>query len=245
MLDRLNPTHLFGMLVLTLVMCLGLGIQNAALSDEIESKEERIAQLEGEKGTLISRIKQERSHDLVQLRHRARISTEENSGDRVLRSRLESANSERRRIEHYFETKYRMNENKASVLAGYFYDAKRRAEKKYEVELDVSVLAALSHTESRFRSDAVSSAGALGIMQVMPKFHLSRYDFLQTAEDLKIPELNIRAGIFIFAEEMKKYGAVRKAIRAYHGGARGVTNPRASTMAYQREILKRLRMLQV
>jgi soluble lytic murein transglycosylase-like protein len=158
---------------------------------------------------------------------------------------LSEAQTERRKVENYLAVKYNVSQESASVLAGHFYDAAERAEKRYNVEIDMTVLVAMGHTESRFRSNAVSWAGAVGIMQVVPRYHLDRYVFLERREDLLVPRLNIRAGTFIFAEALAKYDDTRKAVRAYHGGARGVSNPRPSTVAYERTIYERLQQLRV
>lgn len=212
--------------------------RSEAQAATIEDQKIRIAALEHKRDTLKAEVRQTR------MRHARQLARAGQKTDK-LNQRLVAAQSERRRIEHYLETKYRLPTQQAVTLAGYFYDAKERAEERYGVELDPSVLAALSHTESRFNLNAVSSAGAVGIMQVMPRYHVDRFEFLESRDDLFVPRLNIRAGVFVFAEAMRDYGSVRKAIRAYHGGRRGVHNPRPSTVAYEDAIFERLRSLQV
>ena len=80
--------------------------------------------------------------------------------------------------------------------------------------------------ESKFRADAKSSAGAIGLMQLQPatakgiairtggsKFVLS---------DLYNPELNIRYGSWYLHHLMVKYGDERLALAAYNAGQQNV-----------------------
>jgi soluble lytic murein transglycosylase len=99
-------------------------------------------------------------------------------------------------------------------------------------DLDPSLLAAVIEQESKFRADAKSSAGAIGLMQLQPatakgiairtggsKFVLS---------DLYDPELNIRYGSWYLHHLMVKYGDERLALAAYNAGQQNVDRWRAA-----------------
>jgi soluble lytic murein transglycosylase len=99
-------------------------------------------------------------------------------------------------------------------------------------DLDPSLLAAVIEQESKFRADAKSSAGAIGLMQLQPatakgiairtggsKFVLS---------DLYDPELNIRYGSWYLHHLMLKYGDERLALAAYNAGQQNVDRWRAA-----------------
>jgi soluble lytic murein transglycosylase len=99
-------------------------------------------------------------------------------------------------------------------------------------DLDASFLAAVFEQESKFRADAKSSAGAIGLMQLQPatakgiairtggsKFVLS---------DLYDPELNIRYGSWYLHHLMVKYGDERLALAAYNAGQQNVDRWRAA-----------------
>ena len=99
-------------------------------------------------------------------------------------------------------------------------------------DLDPSFLAAVIEQESKFRADAKSSAGAIGLMQLQPatakgiairtggsKFVLS---------DLYDPELNIRYGSWYLHHLMVKYGDERLALAAYNAGQQNVDRWRAA-----------------
>ena len=95
-------------------------------------------------------------------------------------------------------------------------DIFERASKKYGV--DVDLLKALGYEESRFQANAVSSAGAIGIMQLMPS----------TAKSLGVknpydPEQNIMGGAKLLAAHLKKYnGNITLALAAYGAGSNAV-----------------------
>ena len=90
------------------------------------------------------------------------------------------------------------------------------ASEKYQVPF--SLLTAVGMQESTFRADAVSKAGAQGIMQLMPK----------TAAGLGVsdsfdPEQNINGGAKYLRELLDKYnGNISFALAAYNAGGNNV-----------------------
>ncbi|MEE9234400.1 MAG: lytic transglycosylase domain-containing protein, partial [Candidatus Acidoferrales bacterium] len=90
--------------------------------------------------------------------------------------------------------------------------------------IDPLLVAALIRQESRFERDAVSSAGALGLMQLMPPTarHLARSRRLSRERILE-PELNVRLGTRFLAELLEQFqGRVEMAVAAYNAGGRRV-----------------------
>lgn len=68
-----------------------------------------------------------------------------------------------------------------------------------EYNLDWVMLTAISAQESKFNPDAVSWAGAVGLLQVLPRFS-------EIPEDsLFIPEINVREGARIIADHLDHY----------------------------------------
>jgi soluble lytic murein transglycosylase len=99
-------------------------------------------------------------------------------------------------------------------------------------DLNPALLAAVIEEESKFRADAKSGAGAIGLMQLQPttakgiairtggtKFVLS---------DLYNPEINVRYGAWYLHHLLLKYGDERLALAAYNAGQENVDRWRAA-----------------
>lgn len=89
--------------------------------------------------------------------------------------------------------------------------------------LEPELLAAVIYAESRFDSEAVSPAGAVGLMQLLPE--TAKGIALRTGgdrfvvSDLRNPEINVRYGSWYLAHLRDRYdGDLRLALAAYHAG---------------------------
>jgi hypothetical protein len=101
-------------------------------------------------------------------------------------------------------------------------------------KMDWRLILALIHQESLFNSNAVSRAGAFGLMQIMPRTGLGLQNELNL-EDTKTPQNNLTAGIYYYAtlvanfeftgEEKYKF-----ALAAYNAGFGRVVD--AMTITY-------------
>jgi soluble lytic murein transglycosylase len=92
-----------------------------------------------------------------------------------------------------------------------------------EQGLDPYLVSALINVESGFRPDVVSSAGAVGLMQLLPETaaQVARDAKLQervTAETLKRPGTNLRVGTRHLRSLVDEYGDVDVALAAYNAG---------------------------
>jgi soluble lytic murein transglycosylase len=104
-------------------------------------------------------------------------------------------------------------------------------------ELDPALLAAVIYQESKFRSDAKSSSGAIGLMQLQPETAKgiairtggSRF---QTS-DLYDPEINVRYGSWYLRHLLDKYDDEETALAAYNAGQRNVDEWRAQGKGIQ------------
>ncbi len=98
-----------------------------------------------------------------------------------------------------------------------YWDLIVRESRKHN--LDPYLVAGLIRQESRFESEAVSSAGALGLMQLMPgtaRVLEGRRVSRQRAFD---PETNIRLGTKYLAQLLARFGGnVEKAVAGYNAG---------------------------
>jgi soluble lytic murein transglycosylase-like protein len=111
-----------------------------------------------------------------------------------------------------------------------------KAAQKYGV--DPKLVSAVAEAESGYRPDAVSSTGAVGVMQLMP----------DTAAALGVtnaydPQQNIEGGTKYLKEMLNDFGGdVRKAVAAYNAGPQAVKKyngvpPYAETQNYVDKVL--------
>jgi soluble lytic murein transglycosylase len=123
-----------------------------------------------------------------------------------------------------------------------------------EKEVDAALIAAVIYSESKF-SDATSSAGARGLMQITPEAakEIERLSGGTTFKlsDLSNPEINIRYGTFLLHELLERYeGDEVAALAAYNAGpanadkwgGAGMTVgdiPFPETRAYVEEVLEK------
>jgi len=97
--------------------------------------------------------------------------------------------------------------------------------------LDPALLAAVIYQESKFDTDAKSSSGAIGLMQLTPAtahgiaVRTGGTDF--HTSDLYDPELNIRYGAWYLADLYRKYGNESLVLAAYNAGQGNVDRWRA------------------
>ena len=98
-------------------------------------------------------------------------------------------------------------------------------------DLDPALLAAVIYQESKFRADAKSSSGAIGLMQLLPD--TARGIAVRTGgdafvvHDLYDPEINVRYGAWYLRHLLDKYGDERTALAAYNAGQENVDRWRA------------------
>lgn len=99
-----------------------------------------------------------------------------------------------------------------------------------EFMVDETLIFAVIRTESGFRSEVTSSAGAMGLMQIMP----DTFSWLQenldgeviyTDSDLLNPQINIRYGTYFLSVLLSHYdGREKLAVAAYNAGMTNVDN---------------------
>ena len=111
-----------------------------------------------------------------------------------------------------------------SYPAGYSQIIKSYTEK---YQLDPFILYSLILQESRYKPDAVSNAGALGIMQIMPSTASRVAKSIDlapfTAQVLMDPQINLGIGTWYFKQLMMKYnGNYILSLAAYNAGEKSV-----------------------
>lgn len=154
----------------------------------------------------------------------------------LLASQTSSANSDSS-VQQTFQSALNQSLSDSSVSAPNSLESLfQKAAQKYGVS--ENLLKAVAKAESDFQTDCVSSAGASGIMQLMP----------ETAKEYGItdifdPEQNIMGGAQELASDLKRYnGDVKLALAGYNAGCGNVEKyggipPFAETQNYVKKVL--------
>lgn len=131
--------------------------------------------------------------------------------------------------ENIYRKEYHKYKNQYSWLTKDIFKIVKTEATRHDI--DKNIIFAIIHSESRGNQYAVSSAGALGLMQVMP-FHVS-----ERKEALFDLEKNIKTGTRILSDNLKKYnGNLIKSLNAYERG-----NKRQDiNVAYLSEIIQNI-----
>lgn len=102
-----------------------------------------------------------------------------------------------------------------------YMDEVEQASQTFDV--DKAVILAMINVESRFKKNAISNKGAVGLMQVMPSTadDLAKELGLESF-DLTNPTDNITLGTYYIGQLQKKYGCLETALCAYNAGPTNV-----------------------
>jgi peptidoglycan DL-endopeptidase CwlO len=97
-------------------------------------------------------------------------------------------------------------------------------------DVPLPLLAAVARVESRFDADAHSHAGAIGLLQLMPRTAGALH------YDAADPSSNVMAGALYLQRQLAHYGSTALALAAYNAGPSAVdrqgASPSRETAAY-------------
>ncbi|EQD56962.1 Lytic transglycosylase-like, catalytic domain protein, partial [mine drainage metagenome] len=101
-------------------------------------------------------------------------------------------------------------------------------------DINPSLILAVIKSESGFDPNQISDKGAVGLMQIIPRY--TEY----TAEQLKDPETNVFTGAKILKDNIKQFGSVKRALEAYNAGGSRVSDGSVpeSTHVYVRRTMQ-------
>lgn len=107
--------------------------------------------------------------------------------------------------------------------------------------LDPALVAAVIRAESSGKPYATSAAGALGLMQIMPK--TARALGVSQAAELYQPEINVATGTRYLSRQLRRFGSIELALAAYNAGPDAVRKykgipPYAETREYVKRVKK-------
>ena len=86
-----------------------------------------------------------------------------------------------------------------------------------ETGVDPNLILSVMAIESRFHPFAESPMGAKGLMQVIPKFHMDKFDRLGGRDAVLNPVANIKVGAMILQDYIRRFGGVEAGLKMYSG----------------------------
>ena len=112
-----------------------------------------------------------------------------------------------------------------------------------DLGISVPLALAVAHAESYFDAQAESSAGARGVMQIMPATALGEYGI--EPDMLWDPRINVRLGLHFLGRLIRRYrGRVDLALSYYNGGSAVGTLPNARVIPATSRYVARVQRLE-
>ena len=129
----------------------------------------------------------------------------------------ENTHAEKSIVQKYITNKYNLNNSEANNIV----NATFSMSDKYNI--DRYLLLGLIEHESSFNKNARSSANAIGLTQVVPRWHQSKIKKVSEKNNEKLNSVNtnIEVGTMILKEQLGKYSNVNRALQAYNGNHTG------------------------
>lgn len=109
-----------------------------------------------------------------------------------------------------------------------------------ELGFDPLLIVAIMAVESSFNHRAVSNMGALGLMQVIPRYHKDKIGPDRGRNVLFDPEVNVRVGTLVLHEGLQRYGSMQRALQYYNGS---LNDPKARYTRKVMALKKRLMLI--
>ena len=117
------------------------------------------------------------------------------------------------KVAYWLSKKYKVAPEPISALVAEAYDVGQRT------KLDPTLILAIMAVESGFNPFAQSSVGAQGLMQVMTKIHVDKYELFGGHRAAFDPLANLRVGVAVLQECIRRAGSLEGGLRYYVGAA--------------------------
>jgi soluble lytic murein transglycosylase-like protein len=128
--------------------------------------------------------------------------------------------------------KYRVSRNATRELVQAAYREGTR------IGIDPLLILAVVGVESRFNPMAESEAGAVGLMQVIPRYHADKYS-AAVGQSVLDPQTNIRVGAKVLKEYIARDGSQVAGLQRYNGSTGDPSNAYANKVLGERQWLQR------
>lgn len=135
------------------------------------------------------------------------------ASDRATASDPQGLPKQQAAVAFWLSKKYRVAPEPLSALVAEAYEIGLRS------KLDPTLILAVMAIESRFNPFAQSPVGAQGLMQVMTKIHSDKYENFGGKLAAFDPLTNLRVGVKVLQECIKRAGSLEGGLRYYVGAA--------------------------
>lgn len=137
--------------------------------------------------------------------------TEPSAIDRVTAGEPKALPKDQANVAFWLSRKYRVAPEPLSVLVAEAFEIGQKA------RLDPTLILAIMAIESRFNPFAQSPVGAQGLMQVMTRVHTEKFDDFGGQLAAFDPVSNLRVGVRVLQECIKRAGSIEGGLRLYVG----------------------------
>lgn len=141
------------------------------------------------------------------------LASEIDAIDRATASNPQDLPKQQAAVAYWLSKKYRVAPEPLSALVAEAYEIGIRT------KLDPTLILAVMAVESGFNPFAQSPVGAQGLMQVMTKVHSDKYENFGGKLAAFDPLTNLRVGVKVLQECIKRAGSLEGGLRSYVGAA--------------------------
>jgi soluble lytic murein transglycosylase-like protein len=127
--------------------------------------------------------------------------------------------------------RYRISEDATRELVGTAYA------EGASIGIDPLLIVAVMAVESRFNPIAQSEGGAMGLMQVIPRFHADKFDATNRTSVLE-PHTNIQVGARILKEYISRGGTEVAGLQLYNGSLGDASNAYSNRVLVEKQWLQ-------
>lgn len=143
----------------------------------------------------------------------ASITPDLSAVERTTVANPKSLSREQAAVAYWLSKKYRVAPEPLAAMVNEAYEQGRQH------KLDPTLILAVVAIESRFNPYAQSHMGAQGLMQVMTRVHTEKYDHFGGSLAAFDPVSNIRVGVSILKEYIRRSGSIEGGLKYYVGAA--------------------------
>lgn len=152
--------------------------------------------------------------------------------DEGRRQRLAAlADSEIEAVANAVARKYRISQDATREFVGTAYREGKG------LGVDPLLIVAVIAVESRFNPIAQSDGGAMGLMQVIPRYHTDKFNAAR-GESVLDPRTNIQLGTRVLKEYLKRGGTDVAGLQLYNGASADASNVYANKVLGERQRLR-------